>query len=340
MTTARERTSARVWHQSGRYGAGVVAMSKEASPDKDFVRCRMLWLEQVYSDRKLTSTTKEAAFHLSWHFNRKRFANTGILDACPSYDFLANKMGVSVKTIYRTITALRDGNYLETAGGRGRNNTLRYHAKIRPFAVPGATEKTSSVPDKTGQTCLGIEKKQDIFDPKTGHLAAIKPDASDVQTSLNNPMKNSLDGECETDPAFQPFKAGWSLIVFYELSKGPGKLPRPGSTFMREMIEVQKRQNMILAHQARHGWPDINRMFQNPLALPASALADGVGNIALEMESVMADSAKWVEWKHEFDRRGWPFPSDANGMCFPCGGVKKLDAFMNEIAQKSCGAVA
>lgn len=312
----------------------VVAMSD------DFTHIRMMWLDQIFNDSELSSTAKVVAFHISTHFNRKYFANSGVLYSYPSYETLAGKTNVSVRTMARAVEKLREREHIATTEGRGRSKSLRYHAVVQPIAVPVCVNEPVSMPDKTGHECHVIEKKPDIRDTKTGHLDVGKRDTSVIRTSLNNPLKNHSGGKRENNTAFQPFQVGWSLIVFYELSKGPGKLPRPGSTFMRDMIEVQKRPNMILAHQARHGWPEINRMFESPLALPASALVGRVGNIAWEMEPVVADSAKWIEWKNEFERRGWPFPSDANGMCFPCGGVKQLDTFMNEIARKPNGAAA
>lgn len=305
----------------------------------DFTRCRMMWLDQIYDDLELTSMVRDIAFRLSRYFNRKRFTEVGILDAWPSYDLLAEQAGVSTKTVYRAVTMLRERKHIETTEGRGRNRTLRYHAKIKPVAVPDAIDEPISMPDKTGHACLVIEGKPDICDSKTGHLEVVKPDTGDVQTSLNKSLKKSLSAAQAGDPAFEPFKAGWSLIVFDGLSKGSGPLPRPGSALMRNLIEVEKRPDMILDHRAKHGWPDINRMFERPTVLDPSALASGVGKMALEMEPVTAGSAPWAEWQSEFVRRGWPFPREAKGMCFPCGGPRMLDAFMTALAARQAGSV-
>lgn len=303
----------------------------------DFTRCRMMWLEQVFSDKELTSTMKVLAFQISSHFNRKHFASVGFLYAYPSYETLADKVNVTERTLSSAVAKLRERKHIETTEGRGRSKSLRYHAIIKPVAVPDAVKEPASSPDKTGSEFQVIGEKPEIDNAKTGNLATVKVETDFLRTLRDNPLKNSLSGERENDPAFEPFKAGWSLVVLDWLSKGPAPLPRPGSALMRKLIEDEKRPDMILDHQAKHGWPDINRMYERPPVLDASALAAGVGKLALEMEPVTAGSALWADWRREFERRGWPFPRDAKGMCFPRGGVKKLDAFMTVLVARQAG---
>ncbi|MBO1038196.1 helix-turn-helix domain-containing protein [Brucella pituitosa] len=304
----------------------------------DFTRCRMMWLEQVFADKDMTSTMKEIAFHLSWHFNRKHFTSVGVLYAYPSYETLAGKANVTERTLTRVVTKLRERKHIETTEGRGRSKSLRYHAIIKPVAVPDAVEEPAVMLDKTRHECPVIEKKPDIGDTKTGHLEAVKVDTNVLRTSLNNPLNNSLSDTRSNDPAFEPFKAGWSLVVFDWLSKGSGRLPRPATAFLRDQIEKQGNRAIYLEHQAKHGWPDINRMFERPTALDASSLASGVGKMALEVEPVTTGSALWAEWQSEFERRGWPFPREAKGMCFPHGGPRMLDAFMSALAARQAGS--
>ncbi|MBQ0708717.1 helix-turn-helix domain-containing protein [Ochrobactrum sp. AP1BH01-1] len=304
----------------------------------DFTRCRMMWLDQVYDDKDLTIAVRDIAFRLSRYFNRKRFNDVGILNAWPSYELLASETGVTVKTVYRAISRLRERKHIETTEGRGRSRTLQYHAKIKPVAVANAVESSVSRPDKTRHESPVIDGKPDICVPKTGHLETVKPDTNVLQTSLKKSSNKSSSEPRAKDPAFEPFKAGWSLIVFDGLSKGPGPLPRPGSALMRKLIEVEKRSDMILDHQAKHGWPDLNRLFERPTVLDPSALAPGVGKMALEMEPVTAGSALWADWRREFERRGWPFPRDAKAMAFPRGGPRMLDAFMAALAARQAGS--
>ncbi|WP_247872623.1 helix-turn-helix domain-containing protein [Brucella sp. 2280] len=310
----------------------VIAMSD------DFTRCRMMWLEQVFSDKELTSTMKVLAFQISSHFNRKHFASVGFLYAYPSYETLADKVNVTERTLSSAVAKLWERKHIETTEGRGRSKSLRYHAIIKPVAVPDAVKEPASSPDKTGSEFQVIEEKSEINNAKTGNLATVKVETDFLRTLRDNPLKNPSSGERAKDPAFEPFKAGWSLIVFDGLSKGPGPLPRPGSDLMRKMIEVEKRPNMILDHQAKHGWPDLNRLFERPTVLDPSALASGVGKMALEMEPVTAGSALWADWQREFERRGWPFPRDAKAMAFPRGGSRMLDAFMAALAARQAGS--
>ncbi|MCD4514148.1 helix-turn-helix domain-containing protein [Brucella pseudogrignonensis] len=305
----------------------------------DFTRCRMMWLDQVYDDRELTIAVRDIAFRLSRYFNRKRFNDVGILNAWPSYELLASETGVTVKTVYRAISRLRERKHIETTEGRGRSRTLQYHAKIKPFAVADTVESPVSKPDKTRHECPVIEKKEDICAPKTGHLETVKPDTNVLQTSLKKSSIKSLSEPRANDPAFEPFKAGWSLVVFDALSKGHGPLPRPTTAFLRNMIEVEKRPMQVKDHQAKHGWPEINKMFERPAVLDGSVLASSVGKMALEMEPVTTGSALWAEWQGEFESRGWPFPREAKGMCFPRGGPRMLDAFMTALAARQAGSV-
>lgn len=215
----------------------------------DFTRCRMTWLDQIYDDMKLTASDKEVGFRLSRYFNRKRFSEIGILNAWPSYETIAAEMGVTVKTIYRAVTKLRDRNHLDTSEGRGRSRTLQYRAIIKLSVVETPVLDT----DKSGQQCPVIENKPDIHVPKTGHLETVKLDTNVLQTSLKKSLNKSLNAEPAKNPSCEPFKAGWSLAVFRKLSRGAAPLPRPSTAFLRQLIEVEKRPDMILDHQSKHG---------------------------------------------------------------------------------------
>ncbi|MEP9389638.1 helix-turn-helix domain-containing protein [Mesorhizobium sp. KR9-304] len=118
------------------------------------------------------------------------------------------------------------------------------------------------------------------------------------------------------------------------LLAGPGALPRP-SAFIAGLIaaggEAGERER--LAHQATHGWPEVNRMHDSaavrrgvtiaPVDEPAAAA------VAL-MEAVSVGSGLWDAWKVEHERRGWPWLPDPGALQwvqFPAGGPDGLGVF-------------
>ncbi|NKB79115.1 hypothetical protein HED49_10185 [Ochrobactrum daejeonense] len=161
---------------------------------------------------------------------------------------------------------------------------------------------------KTGQTCIRKQVK-----------SARKEVRNDLQPLLNkykykhagaredyNPVTHhsqSVEDQCE------PYNPEWALVVFDGLSKGPGDLPRPATAFLRKLIEVDRSPLQILDHQAKHGWPEINRMFEWPKALDLASVPLEVRPMASEMEPVRSGTALWFEWRAEFEARGWPFPA-------------------------------
>ena len=308
----------------------------------DFTRARMMWLNQVFDDSALSSTVRDVAFRISRYFNRRGFADSGNLNAWPSYQTLAKEIGCASKTVQRAINLLKDRGHIVTRGNGGRSVTLTYFAVINSKSQVVDLDRSAQPlgGDKGGHGCPRIEEKVDIGVPKGGHLDAEKVDTHVLQTSLNKSLNKSLSETRATDPACEPFKAAWSLAVFEGLSRGPSKLPRPATALMRKLIEIEQRPAMILEHQAKHGGPDINRMFDQPTALDASTLAPSIRKMAFEMEPVASGSVQWDEWQSEFEARGWPFPRHAKGMAFPRGGPRMLGSFMTVLSARQADGSA
>ncbi|KAB0572614.1 helix-turn-helix domain-containing protein [Brucella pituitosa] len=305
----------------------------------DFTRSRMVWLDQIYDDQALTTVSRDAAFRISRYFNRRGFASSGNLNAWPSYETLAKEAGCSPKTIQRAVTLLRERGHIVTNGNGGRSKALTYFAVIKVGTTTDemGADIQSIAPDKGGQNCPRLVEKVDTAVPKGGHLNAEKVDKNVLQTSLNKSLIKSLSAARAHDAADEPFKAAWSIAIFDKLAKGPGALPRPGTALLRNLIEIEKRPALVLDHQAKHGWPEINSMFEQPKALEHETLAPSIRKMAFEMEAVTSGSARWKDWQCEFEARGWPFPRDAKTMSFPRGGVKALPAFMNALLARQAG---
>lgn len=315
-------------------------MTTQAHSSDDFTRSRLMWLDQVFDDAALTSVARDAAYRISRYFNRKGFSGSGKLNAWPSYETLAKEAGCSPKTIQRAILLLKERGHLLTNGKGGRSVSLTYLAvfitRHEPTDSIYHTGQTGM--QKGGQECPRLAEKVDTEVSKGGHLSAQKVDTRVLQTSLNKSLNKSLSAIREKDPAYEAFKAGWSLAVFEALSKGPAPLPRPGTTLLRNLIEVEKRPALVMDHQAKHGWPEVNRMFDEPKALEPAMLAPAVRALVCEMEAVIAGSALWADWQREFEARGWPFPKQAKAMAFPNGGPRGLDAFINALNARQAGS--
>ncbi|PRA57526.1 helix-turn-helix domain-containing protein [Brucella pituitosa] len=301
-------------------------MATQAASSDDFTRSRMTWLDQVFDDPELTPVARDVAFRISRYFNRKGFSGSGNLNAWPSHETLANASGCSAKTIQRAILLLKAQGHLSTKGKGGRAVSLTY------FAVFNGGQKG-------GHERPPLTEKVDTSVPKGGHLKPEKVDTRVQQTSLNKSLNKSLNANRAGDPADDAFKAGWALAIFDELSKQPTQLPRPRTALLRNLIEVEKRPALVMEHQARHGWPEVNRMFDEPKALTPAALVPAVRGLVCEMEAVIAGSALWGEWQSEFEKRGWPFPCEAQSMAFPRSGPRGLDAFMNALRARQAGAM-
>ncbi len=315
-------------------------MTIQAPSSDDFTRSRMMWLDQVFDDPALTPAARDAAFRISRYFNRKGFSGSGNLNAWPSYETLAKEAGCSSKTIQRAIMLLKEQGHLLTKGKGGRSVSLTYFAVfITSHKATQSIDQTGQISTpKGGQDCPRLAEKVDTEVSKGGHLSVEKVDTSVLQTSLNKSLNKSLSAIRESDPAFDAFKAGWSLAVFEALAKGPATLPRPGTALLRTLIEVEKRPTLVMDHQAKHGWPEVNRMFDEPKALEPASLAPAVRALVCEMEAVIEGSALWSDWQREFEARGWPFPKQAKAMAFPSGGPRGLDAFITALNARQSGS--
>lgn len=288
----------------------------------DFTRFRMAWIDQIWADQRLTSTARDIAMRIGTRFNRKRYTESGIFSAWPSYDLLASEAGVSGKTVQRAVTLLKKCGHIATAGAGGRHCSLTYYAII---SAKASTEDS----DKGGHTCPPLEKstpadseKVDTSVPKGGQPCPQKVDTSVLLTSLNKTFDETFDPQerVETSPARAPV----GVVVLSMLAAGPtARKPLPPMLRGKE----DRFPDLVRDHQAETGWPDLYQRCHDP-ALRTEALS----LLALEMEPVASDSALWLAWKAEYRRRGWPMPKPLEGSaCFPDGGPIRLDGFLERM---------
>jgi hypothetical protein len=291
----------------------------------------MTWLDAIWADHRLNSTARDIAMRISTRFNRKRYADSGALAAWPSYDTLASEAGVTSKTVQRAVGSLRTCGHLLTKGVGGRHCSLTYYAIIsRDINTPDGEND----PDKGGQESPPLDVtrddrggKVDKFVPEGGHLKPQKVDKNVLQTSLNKITDEILEDAREPVEA-SPARSPVGVIVLSLLAGGPARLP-PLPPFMRGKEEMFP--ELVMDHQAEHGWPDLHVRCQDP-SLRSEALA----RLALEMEPVATDCDRWLAWKAEYRRRGWPMPKPLDGLaCFPACGPSKLDAFVSKIQRSA-----
>lgn len=315
---------------------------------KDFTCARMMWLDQVNSDREMTLACCKVAYHLSAYFNRKHFLDGGGLHAWPSHGTLATASGCTEKTVRSAIKKLRDHKHVETTGGRGRSCTTNYRAFVKPKVAETQPNEAENAEIKTRYELPINDEKSGNSSTENRYLEPLKLGKNYRQPLLNKSLnKNTGASERESDPVTlhprpveaqcEPYNPEWALVVFEGLSKGPGALPRPATAFLRKLIEIDQSPLQILDHQARHGWPEINRMFEWPKALDLASVPPVIRPMALEMEIVASGSALWVEWRNEFEARGWPFPREAARMAFPRGGSRALPGFLTAMQARKWG---
>lgn len=296
----------------------------------NFTRFRMTWLDQIYDDDELTAMSRDIAFRISRLFNRKRYTESGACMAWPSYETLAKEACCSSKTVQRAVTLLKSRGHLNTSGNGGRHCTLIYFAIVKGGL--SAQTKTENEVEKGGHQSPRLDEKTEMGPQKVdttvlkgGHMRPEKVDTSVLQTSLNKISDEILDAspQCvERSPARAP--AG--IVALSLLIAGPDKLPP-----LPPMLRGKEDQfpDLVLDHQAQHGWPDLRKRCQEP-----ERWRSGLAKLAFEMEPVSAGSELWAKWKAEYRSRGWPMPTPLDGLaCFPACGPRKLDAFVDRIRE-------
>lgn len=308
----------------------------------DFTRMRLTWLDQVFNDANLNSTTRELAFHLSRFFNRRSFGKNGVFGAWPSHETLAAKMGKNPSTVRRAIAALKEADHLSTRGKGGRHCPLNYFAIIHGDSLAKSEMKESSTPSaaiKGTQICAPLQSlargnAENLPTPasKPAQICAENLLKNEQQTSLKITSSNNLfePGVRGRDESFElsPARAPIGIVVLSLLAKGPGRMP-PLPPFLRG--KEKQFPGLVLDEQAKTGWPDLHLQCQDPAHWNA-----GIARMACELEPVVAskENPLWSAWKNEYRARGWPMPEPRGGIaCFPQGGPRKLDKFLERLSE-------
>lgn len=85
-----------------------------------------------------------------------------------------------------------------------------------------------------------------------------------------------------------------------------------------------------LERQARYGWPAVNAMFEQADRRRGVPMKPEDERLKALVEAVPVGSKVHAAWRAEFERRGWPWLPDHDGMRavhFPAGGPEGMDAF-------------
>lgn len=135
-------------------------------------------------------------------------------------------------------------------------------------------------------------------------------------------------------PTAAPFGKLYGARRAALLLGGPGPLPPP-SGFIANLIaaggEIAARET--LAHRARYGWPEVNRMHEAARDGRSVTLkrGDEPPQAALDaMEAVLEGSERWNDWRAHHERMGWPWlpdPGSGRYVWMPAGGPDGLNAF-------------
>ncbi len=316
----------------------------------DYTRLRMAWLDQVFSDEALSkSVATNVAFFISQHFNRKRFGDSGVLNAWPSYATLAGRVGCSEKSVQRAVSLLRNRGHIKTRHYGGGHVSLQYFAVIssrsrkntRDTMIYGeGGQKSPPCSEIDGLRASGV----DTGVHQGGHERPSGVDVCVPQTSLNKSLNEISDigTQTENEPTPQTLHpadrqkareegseldvqritpAAAAVAVLSVLIKGPGPLPPPPPIVRRD-----PRPEWLMDHQAQHGWPNVYENFGNP-----ERWADAFDDLAYEMEPVAAseDNRLWRQWSAVYRNKGWPLPPAQGQLVhFPDCGPKGFDRFL------------
>jgi hypothetical protein len=91
-----------------------------------------------------------------------------------------------------------------------------------------------------------------------------------------------------------------------------------------------------LERQARYGWPSVNAMFEQADRRRGVPMKPEDERLKALVEAVPVGAKVHAAWRAEFERRGWPWLPDHDGMRavhFPAGGPEGLDAFEAALRQ-------
>lgn len=140
-------------------------------------------------------------------------------------------------------------------------------------------------------------------------------------------------------PMARPFGKTWCAVRLGWLLQPPEQLPKPTSFLEKLMAdESPTGHDERLAHQARYGWPMVNRMHSqadngSETHIPPNMLA--LEAVASSFEQVRIGTPLWTAWEAEHRRRGWPWLSssgDRQVSYFPAGGPAGLAAFEEAVS--------
>lgn len=140
--------------------------------------------------------------------------------------------------------------------------------------------------------------------------------------------------EAETRVVAKPFGKLWGALRLAGLLKPHGPLPKASMFLETLMAEDSGRgERERLAHRARWGWPDVNRMHEAAghfRGVVVSAGQQRLDPLAADFEQVRVGGDLWKAWEAEHSRRGWPWmpdPGRQEWVYFPKGGPDGLAAF-------------
>ncbi len=135
------------------------------------VKLKLDWQDRMAFDRDLSNMAFRVGYAISWHLNRY----SG--DTYVGRKTIAEKLGVTVKSVDRAIKELEAKGHLEVTHSRGRSNSNNYRpafpqkaTQMSPFPTSGHLEKTTTEsPFLSGEKATSSDEKGDKSDDKRRH---------------------------------------------------------------------------------------------------------------------------------------------------------------------------
>lgn len=130
----------------------------------------------------------------------------------------------------------------------------------------------------------------------------------------------------------KPFGPWWMAARLKMLLSGP-TMKAAGLTSFEQVLVADGKADpatLMLAKQAKCGWPSINAMHQRASERRGVTVSVTLRHLAELMESVPVGSAMFDAWRQEHELRGWPWlpdPGEQPVVYFPVGGPGALGDF-------------
>jgi hypothetical protein len=130
----------------------------------NYLRSLVEWQQQVAGDQSLPPNALHVATILT------KFVNTRSFEAWPGRETIATALGISVRTVIRTVNALVARGHLKVVAGGGRGISNHYRPILKKANASSRFSETSNPPSRggNGDTAVTLSEPETVT-PVTGN---------------------------------------------------------------------------------------------------------------------------------------------------------------------------